>query len=257
MKSKQHPLGLVSFPLVVILVSLLACQSGNTVSTETPVPTQPALPTYTTYPTFTPYPTGTATPAPEVLLFDDFGSDKSCFSFYSDSNATARMESGVFLMNILKSNIIFRVWCQNQTFSDFILEVEAGVPENTLGDIRYGVLFRETGGKYYRYRISSSNNKAPYFCLEYYDGVTFFPLTGSSFASGNCWVLLPENVLQSQKNTFRVSATGDIINIYLNDEILALIRDTQLTTGRIGFVAETSDQETIEVRFDNLRLVEP
>ena len=50
---------------------------------------------------------------------------------------------------------------------------------------------------------------------------------------------------------------GDTLTLYVNGVQLASVMDTQLVSGDIGFIASTYEAAPIEVRFDNLLVLEP
>jgi len=247
MKGKQRSHRFAFLPLITVLVAILACQSGNIFS----------VPTQTPYPTYTPYPTLPTTPPPKEALFEDFKGYSSCFEPYLDVYMSAQMENGAFSLKIDKSEQSVWSLCQNQTFRDFIYEVDVSVPKDASGAFYYGVVFRESGSQYYDFIVSKALDGTPVFCVSYINNDTYTPLTNSTFDPGNCWVKIPANVYESRKNTFRVSAEDDLIQVHLNGEILALIRDNLVSVGRIGFVAGTFDQEELQVVYDNLRVTEP
>jgi hypothetical protein len=69
--------------------------------------------------------------------------------------------------------------------------------------------------------------------------------------------MVPAGLYDSQTNTLRVSTEGEIISIYLNDEILVVFRDNLLSAGRVGLLAGTYDQPVLEAAYDNLRVTVP
>jgi hypothetical protein len=250
MKRKLHQPGMIFFPIMAIAFALLACSSGNLLATATPAPT------YTAYPTYTPFPIPTATLPYNQTFSETFDGSSSCFQIFSDSNAIAQESNGVFSMEILNPNQSYWSLCQNQGFSDFSFEVDATVPESATGEFQYGVVFRNSGTQYYLFSIDSNKGIQAY-CVDYSDGTTYYPLTGSSTTSGNCWVTMPVNIYHPIKNTLRVSAIGDTIQVYLNDTMLGLIHDNLLVAGRIGFIVSTFDQPNVDILFDNVRVSEP
>jgi len=202
-------------------------------------------------------PTSTHTPSPNELLIEDFEGETSCFEQYSDASMSSQMESGKFSLKAIERDTMVWSKCQNNTFVDFTLEVDVSIMEDNEGESYFGVMFRETGGQWYDLVIDSIDGTDSVYCLSYNDEDGYVPLTSSTFDPGNCWVEVPANILDSQENTIRVSAIGDRIEVYLNEEILVITRDNLLAAGRIGFIAGTFDQEIFEVAYDNVRVTEP
>ena len=55
----------------------------------------------------------------------------------------------------------------------------------------------------------------------------------------------------------RVVAVGDRMDLYLNGELLAVVRDSRLQAGWVGFTAATAGDGTLIVEFDNLVVADP
>jgi hypothetical protein len=250
MKIKPHSLGIILLPILVVAFSSLACSTSNIFATATPAPT------YTLYPTYTPYPTATATLPYNQTFSENFDGSPSCFQTFSDSNAIFQQTNGVFSFELLNPNQSYWSICQNQGFNDFVFEVEVTIPESATNEYQYGVVFRNSGTQYYLFTIDTNKGGSAY-CIDYSDGTTYYPLTGSSITSGNCWVVMPANIYDPQRNTLRVSAIGDTIQVYLNNATLGLVHDNRLVAGRIGFIVTTFDQQSVDVLFDNVRVSEP
>jgi hypothetical protein len=250
MKRRPHLPGMIFIPIILISLSVLACSSSNIFATATPAPT------YTLYPTYTPFPTATATLPYTQSFSENFEGSPSCFQTFSDSNAIAQQANGVFSFEILNPNQSYWSLCQNQGFSDFVLDVDVTIPEYATGEYQYGVVFRNSGTQYYLFTIDTNTGGTAY-CIDYSDGTTYYPLSGSSITAGNCWVSMPANIYQPTHNTMRVSAIGDTIQVFVNNEILGLVHDNRLVAGRVGFIVTTFDLNTINVLFDNVRVSEP
>ena len=245
------------FSVIIVLLSILACQSSTFLPTATPYPTLTPYPTYTPYPTHTPYPTFTALPLPAELFFEDFNGSTSCFTPYSDSVSNAQMSKGLFFLNVLKKNTIVGSTCENTTLGDFVLDVDVTTQKEANGSYYYGVSFRETGGQAYEFLIGL-DKESPSFCLFYYDKTSFINLSNSLIDPESCWQNFSTKIYNNQMNTLRVIATGELLELYLNNEILFATRDSYLAAGKIGFIAGTYDnQDTIEIGFDNIRVTEP
>ena len=259
MNSKQKINPSLLLPVMLVFLSMLACQASDLLSTPTPYPTYTPYPEIivTPYPTYTPYPQPSATPTPEVRFSEDFEGSSSCFDPYSDAVMISQMRNGAYSVRITESNQGFRSICPSQTYIDFTLEVDINLLEDSAGSAYYGVLFRETGGQYYSFILSTAPDGYPIYCASYVGTNSYTPLTNSTFDPGNCWSLVPADIYDAQTNTLRVSMKGEIISIYLNDEILVVVRDNLLSAGRVGLLAGTYDQPVLEAAYDNLRVTVP
>ena len=259
MNSKQKINPSLLLPVMLVFLSMLACQASDLLSTPTPYPTYTPYPEIivTPYPTYTPYPQPSLTPAPDVRYTEDFEGSSSCFEPYSDAVMNSQMSDGAYSVRITESNQGFLSICPGQTFIDFTLEADIRLLEDTAGSAYFGVMFRETGGQYYSFILSTAPDGYPIYCVSYIGSNSYTPLTNSTFDPGNCWSMVPAGVYDAQTNRLRVSMEGEVMSIYLNDEILTVVRDNLLSAGRVGLLAGTYDQPVLEAAYDNLRVTVP
>lgn len=255
----MNPRSILRFFAFIIFIALtvMACQTSSLFPDSVSESTQTLYPTYTPYPTYTFFPTLPLDPTPAEMLFEDFEANETCFAPYSDAIMTAEVANGTFAVEINQSNQSFWAVCQNQVFTDFSLYVDIQTLEDSPGAFYSGVIFRESGGQYYSFFLSTTLDGYPVYCLSYNSPTIYIPLSNSSFDPGNCWAEVPLGVFDDDHNTLRVSTTGGIIKIFLNDEILFLTRDNILSAGRVGLIAGTYDQAEVTVAFDNFRVTQP
>jgi hypothetical protein len=132
---------------------------------------------------------------------------------------------------------------QQQTFSDFVLEIDA---QQTSGnpDSSYGVLFRmQDDSQFYRFEITADGH----FMLERRNG------------DGTWTRMLPDwtqsaaiNQGINVVNRLKIIASGSQISIYANDVLLQQVSDPTYTTGTIGLDAGSFGDANLQVAFDNL-----
>ncbi|MBK7896193.1 MAG: family 16 glycoside hydrolase [Candidatus Promineifilaceae bacterium] len=136
----------------------------------------------------------------------------------------------------------------DQTFDNFILEVDAQLLEGDLGS-SYGVLFRmQDTTRFYRFEITGDG----LFMVERRDG-----------ESG--WTRFVERWTESAAitqglgsiNRLRVEALGQNISLYVNDQLVHQFSDTAYSSGTIALDAGTFVQPMAQVAFDNLVVRRP
>jgi hypothetical protein len=137
---------------------------------------------------------------------------------------------------------------------DFILSVDARVDAFTPGGAYYfGLLFRVSGNARYAYVIGNEGG----YCVYYAKDQLFVPLTNSTDFPVQCWTLLPASAMAEGVQRLQVVAVEDRMDLYLNGELLAVVRDRQLREGWIGFVVATAGVGGVRVTFDNLTVARP
>lgn len=237
--------------------------SGTPYSTWTPFPTLTPRPTNTPLPTFTPSPTVTRTPIPRVVIDEDFAYGTSCFFTGPISVrgrgtlGNAQVKDGAYhLKTALSADSMGWIPCVGRSYTDFTLEVDL-VSVKPASDERfmYGLFFREIenqGAYFFSVKIDSPG----YYCLWYKDyasnlGTTLagctFPQTGA-----------PDMCGSGAACRLKVKASGDRIELFINNSLVAVTRDKSSDSGQVGLLVSTIDRAaTAEIEYDNFRLTEP
>jgi formylglycine-generating enzyme required for sulfatase activity/tRNA A-37 threonylcarbamoyl transferase component Bud32 len=130
------------------------------------------------------------------------------------------------------------------TLSDFTAEVEVLVDhtETSNGNFDYGVAIRQSGDQYYAFTIS--------------------PRTQGWKArkhSPEGWEVLAEGTNESIRglnapDKLRIGASGSDFAFYLNDEIVATVKDSDYASGDVGFILETQDESLVHVHYASLTI---
>lgn len=239
--------------LVGLVVAIAACQP-QLASTPTMQDLRSASPTLAP-PSATPRQAATFTPTPGglVRLSLDFSEDLPCVTAFEEEYGSGKAVEGVYRIELIEGNSLALAPCETIVVGDLVLDVEVEVRETPLEDYYYGVMFRITGNERYAFVLGAYDN----YCLFYAIGSQFVPLTNSTDFDSDCWVRLPEEAVDGGKQRLRVAATGDRIDFYLNEVLLGVVRDHQLTGGWVGFTAATGTEGGLVVEFDNLQVVKP
>lgn len=123
------------------------------------------------------------------------------------------------------------------TFSNFAIEVQAMM-------IHYGcegITFRANSNKYYMFTICQNQTGSYCKLLKYRDSKT------NTFSA-----LLSTKRLQNnmeQWNMITVRVIGSQINLYINQNLIKSVVDSEYNTGYIGFLAQNlSDNSEVEYR---------
>jgi hypothetical protein len=217
-------------------------------ATFTPYPTLTPQPTYTPWPTFTATPEATATPERELLFEETFSAETTCFETGAMAAGDVSLKDESLQLNVTR--LMEPVWtfCEEEYFSDFVLEVEAARVDGTNNN-GYGLLFRGEQDIAYAFLVSSDQ----YYCLTYINLANL----EEDYGLLGCWLPLAEINGGSHANNLRVVAIDNRLELYVNDILVgSLLEGTQLS-GKIGFVASAYEGNGTQITFDNVRVTEP
>ena len=152
------------------------------------------------------------------------------------------------VIQLSDNNIMQFSTLPDQTFDNFILEVDAQLLEGDLGS-SYGVLFRmQDTTRFYRFEITGDG----LYMVERRDGESGW----TRFVDR--WTESPAiNQGLGSVNHLRVEALGQTISLYVNDQLVHQLTDTAYTSGTIALDAGTFVQPSAEVAFDNVVVRRP
>ena len=72
------------------------------------------------------------------------------------------------------------------------------------------------------------------------------------------WTWIREINLGMKTNHLKVVGIGDQFELYVNDVLVGLVRESTFRSGSFGFIVETfDDDDGVQVAFDNLVITEP
>jgi Raf kinase inhibitor-like YbhB/YbcL family protein len=245
--------------LVLILIVLCGCSSKPTSSpTQVPTATAPPIessavsPATPVEPTIVP-PTDMAQDeqpageAWELVYIDDFEDPESGWERYREYDGILDYEEGGYRMMVDVPENLFWVNA-NQEYSDVRVEVDVkviGGPESN----HYGVLCRLGGEDYdhYFFLISSDGT----YSIGKQKGWEVEVLAESSD---------PSEVINKEieeYNHIRADCHGDRLSLFVNDELLLDVRDSDLLKGDEGLLAGTRGEAGVDIYFDNIEVYAP
>lgn len=186
-------------------------------------------------------------PAPDNVLFrDDFSDTSSGWDRVNVSDGVTDYADGVYRIFVNTSNT--DVWANpGLNFSDVRIEVDAtkvgGDDNNDFGLIcRY-----QDGANFYFFVISSDG----------YYGVGKF-VEGEQKLIGSESMPASDKVNQGNAtNHLRADCVGNKLRLYVNDELLTEVEDSEFTSGDVGLLAGSFDQPGTDIHFDNFSVLKP
>lgn len=230
----------VVFMLTVLTAVSLACSTvTNLIVSPTPVPTSTPVPTNTPRPT--------PSPTPDAVLLDetDFG-DTSCFrQMQSDNEVERFVKAGQFHIYVKVPDLSAWEFCENMPFTDFNVEAQA-TQLNGPDSNGYGLILRASSNQFYLFMIGGDG----YYSFVHYaqDGTPDFIIE---------WTQSPTINQGNQTNELKAEAVGSHFKFYINGELVDEADDERLTSGDVGFFVLSSDQDGLDVAFDNLKVSLP
>jgi hypothetical protein len=152
------------------------------------------------------------------------------------------------LIELNAPNLVQYAMLEEPAFSDFALEVEAGLDHGSPSST-YGILFRMQGPQeFYRFAVTADGM----YIVERHN------LDGSIARFTNDWrSAVAINQGAGSRNTLRVEADGPRIAVYVNEALLEEVRDESYRSGNIALSAGTFDGAGAQVSFDNLFVYPP
>lgn len=184
-----------------------------------------------------------------VLLAEEFavGRTGNWYTEADDLGMTAVLNERM-LIEVNAHNTIQYTTLQEQSFSNFVLEVEATQLAGSL-ESSFGVLFRmQSPEEFYRFDITGNGH----YTIERHnaDGswtrfVEDWPLSAALKQGYNV------------TNLLRVYAQGPAVAVYANGELLHEFSDAGYQEGSIALAGGTFGQSGLSVSFDNLIIQRP
>lgn len=245
--------------LILILVLLFGCSPKSTLSptrvptiTSPPVESSAISPATPAEPTIAP-PTEDVQEEPpaeagwELVFEDDFEDPASGWERYREFDGVLDYEEGGYRMMVDVPENLFWVNA-NQEYSDVRVEVDGkviGGPESN----RYGVLCR-LGGEdldHYFFLISSDGT----YSIGKQKGWEVEVLAESSDPNEAI------NTEIEQYNHIRADCHGDRLSLFVNDELLLDVQDSDLLKGDVGLLAGTRGEAGVDIYFDNIEVYAP
>lgn len=183
---------------------------------------------------------GTPTPAPETGMTLVIQAEYSSCSQVDNAEIFARCENGEYVFK-RKDNGGTRYVQYPDSYGDTLIQVDAHATVQQL--TRYGVIFRlaDDDSAFYILGLTTEGQYGLFrFDQDHYE--ILIPYTASAVVKTG-----------TGSNRIKVVNQGDQIAVYVNDELLSSVSDTNLHSGRVGFFVEGA-QAGSEAAFDNLKV---
>jgi len=186
----------------------------------------------------------------KALLEDNFNDTACGWDEYEEEEASAGYATSEYFVTVHQPNTS-AVAVPGAEFENVSVEAQVrqlgGSTNNNFGLIcRYRDM-----DHFYAFLISSDG---------YYAIVRVFGGESYKILSGDGLHLMPSDAILTgpdEVNEIRAVCTGDTLTLYVNGTQLAGVLDDQLVSGDIGFITSTYEAAPVEVRFDNLVVLEP
>lgn len=184
------------------------------------------------------------------LFADDFEGDQECgWVEYNRGGAVAAIEDGVLSISTSSPG---EIWWTNPTrsFGDVVIDVKAtqvGGPS----DNAYGVICRyQDEENFYVFLISGDG----FYAIGKYqsgeDRVTYLTEDGQYQSS--------EYINQDQAtNQIEASCIGNQLSLSVNGMPLLTVTDSQFSSGDLGLAVSALQQGTVEIAFDEIKVLAP
>jgi hypothetical protein len=188
-----------------------------------------------------------ATEVPKILIEDDFSNPNSGWERYREFDGILDYENDAYRMFVDVSANIFSVNLDQDLYNTCV-EVDAkrvAGPEKN----RFGVLCR--------------------FDFNYYSAYYFLVGSDGSYGIGKFkqfnLSLLGTGKMETNSailggvglNKIRADCVGDTLTLFVNDEQLLQVRDSEFQHGGVGLLAGSVDEAGVDIYFDNFVVMEP
>lgn len=187
--------------------------------------------------------------AADVLFHDEFVAGQMApWQLEGDALGRSSVVNEQLILELNAPHIMQFVTLPQQTFHDFVLDVQARPLKGDLAN-SYGVLFRlQDANQFYRFELTGSGT----YMLERRNG------DGSWTRFIEDWTAHPA-IQQGHHvtNRIRVQAIGSAISVYVNDNLVQQVDDSAYAAGQIALDAGTFGDGLMQVAFDNVVVRRP
>jgi hypothetical protein len=185
-------------------------------------------------------------PPADVLFQDDFSDPSSGWDQVRNDEGVTDYEDGIYRISVHRANSDY--WTHpNLNFSDVRIFVEATKVGGS-DDNYFGVLCRYQDVENFYFFIISSDG--------YYGIGKLKDNIQTLISSDN---LLPSEEIHQGETTnyIQASCIGNVLTLYVNDQLLINNEDNDLISGDVGLIAGTNDINGTDIQFDNFRVFKP
>ncbi|MCX6678078.1 MAG: choice-of-anchor K domain-containing protein [Methanothrix sp.] len=179
----------------------------------------------------------------DILYSDEFSNSESGWANYTTEDVSYTYYGGRYYIKIIPKNAYFYASQAAEDFGDFVMEVEAAKAKGH-DPVKYGAVLRFIDdNNFYRFDVSSNG----YFKFDGKKDGSWFNVID--------WTKSDAIYDDESTNIIQILAEGDKFTFYINGAKVAEAYDSSLGSGKIGLVAETSeDYGEALVSFDKLKV---
>jgi hypothetical protein len=182
----------------------------------------------------------------ERLFWDDFSDATGNWPQVSDSNGRLGIGNGAYQIEVLAKH--YEVLATpGQPFRDVQVEVDAVRLSGPVQNL-FGLACRSTDLNNFYFLVISSDG---YYGLgKIRNGKT--SLLGQEMMAHSDAIIRGDG-----PNHLRLDCIGDTFRGYVNDQVIAISKDPDLSSGEVGLVAGTFDTSGVDMAFDNFVVYKP
>ncbi len=159
-----------------------------------------------------------------------------------DTGSNCFYNGGAYHIKTSQTNIVLYCAAQNTNFSNFVYRVQMTIVSGTYG----GLIFRadSQNSRFYLFRVGQDGSYTLYSYVDSTGGhaKTLTSGTASSIHTG-----------YNQSNQIAVQASGNEIDLYINDTYIDSVSDATLQSGQIGVIAD-GNSTAPEVTYNNAQV---
>ncbi len=162
-------------------------------------------------------------------------------NYASESGAQLGVENGVYRAYTPNAGYIWGL--NDSVHSDVVLEVDL-TPLSVHGDTAAGLMCRadaSNNGDGYYFMVNPNG----YFSVSVSDGDNIVPLVD--------WQPSPAVRPGLDRNTIRAICLGNMLAMYVNDQLVATVEDNRFASGHTG-IAVAAGSASVDAAFDDLKI---
>ncbi len=182
----------------------------------------------------------------EILFYDDFSNMESGWNRVAAASGESDYADGMYRILVNETNL--DIWAKpGLTLMDAVIEVDA-IKVGGERDNHFGIVCRVLGANnFYTFMISSDG----FYGIGKVNGADY-SLIGTSAMQPS------EAVFQgSAFNHLRATCIGDTLTMYVNNQKVAQVQDSEYTFGDVGLIAGSFEHPGVDIRFDNFSVRKP
>jgi hypothetical protein len=183
-------------------------------------------------------------PSGTLLFQDEFENNTSGWDRVANDGGIMDYDSGGYRILIRQPS--FNFWSTpEKDFRD--VRVEADVTKlNGPNENRMGLMCRYQNGNYYFFIISNDG----YYAIGKFIG-------GQTILLGESAMKFSESIETASINHLRADCIGDSLTFYVNFNLIAGAKDSDLASGDVGLLAGSFTDPGVDVLFDHFVVMQP